>query len=462
MTQNKIKTLLVNASSGFFARNFLRTDASKLIKESGMMRVVVLVPEGKLEYYKKEFDEPHIVFDILAETRGLLLEAIFEFIDHASIHSKTAWMFHKSEFYRRGGNILIRYPRLWIRRFFWHLGKYKWWRNFLRLIYYMIPSKAYAPAFDKYKPDIVFCPTMVYHDQLILKEAKKKKVKTLGMVLSWDNLYTKTFLRVHPDRLLTQTSVIRDQAIKSGDYPAGHITVVGIPQYDRYFKKTKTIPRAEFIKNLGGDQSRKLLLYAFSGKLALDIEFNVLECLAEAIKSGKIKQKVDVLVRPYPRYDFPDWRLREIKEKYGFLVAGATAHIGGSSNDWEFDAKSIELLDNSLAHSDMVLATCTTFFIEGAIFDKPLIGIAFDGKKDLPYWLSARRFFEWEHLALLGSNGGIKLAKSADELAEAVNDYLENPKLLANGRARIVKQQCEYSDGESGKRVAEALLSFLE
>lgn len=461
MNQSFMKILMVNASNGFFARNFLRTDASSIIGKSGRLRVVVLVPKSKLDYYKKEFLEPYLAFDALPETRPLFWESVFEFIDHATVHSKTTWMFHTTEFYRRGGNIVLRLARLGARRLCWFLGQFKTWRKWLRWFYYILPSSAYAAMLDKYQPEAVFCPTMVYHDQLILKEAKKRGIKIIGAVLSWDNLFTKTYLRVHPDQLLTQTSIVRDQAARMADYPPDRITVVGIPQYDRYFRTPVIMPREEFIRGLGGDSSRKLILYAFSGKLALDIEFNVLDVLAKIISAGELRERVNVLVRPYPRFDFSQDKLVEFREKYGFLGMPAVAHTGGSSNDWEFDEEALNFLMNSLAHADAIISMYSTFFIEGAIFDKPLIAAAFDGYKKLDYWHSAARFFEWDHLASIRDFGGIDFARSPEDLARALQNALANPANGHEGRKKIVAQQCEYTDGQSGERVGKAILDFL-
>ena len=114
-----------------------------------------------------------------------------------------------------------------------------------------------------------------------------------------------------------------------------------------------------------------------------------------------------------------------------------------------------------LAHADLVITMYSTFFIEAAIFDKPLIAIAFDGFKKLDYWNSAERFFEWDHLKEIGELGGIWRVKSREELLAAINFYLANPGHLKDGRKKIVLRQTQFRDGQSAKRVADAILKFL-
>ncbi len=458
-----MRTILANISSGFFARSFLRTDSKKIIEAANDLRLVLLAPKEKLDYYKKEFPSPNIIFDELPDAQRAFGESFFKFIDNSILHTKTVTYLHKTELYRTGSSasIILRLPRYILRRILWIKGYFAFTRKFFRWLYYLIPSNIFGEIFDKYKPDLVYCPSMVYDDQLILREAKKRGIKTAGMVLSWDNLYSKTFLRVHPDKLLAHTSKIKEQAIFCGNYPEDKIVVTGVPQYDRYFQKKGIIPREEFIKSLGGDPNKKLVLYAFSGKAGLNIEFDIVDILAKAIKEKELRENVQVLVRPYPKFDFGEDRLKKFREKYGFLAASSMAHIGGGPEAWEFDENALSLLTNSLAHADLIITMYSTFFIEGAIFDKPLVGVVFDGYQKLNYWNSAKRFFEWDHLKDIGQLNGIWMVKSKDEFVKAINGYLINSKYLEEGRRAIVRQQCEFVDGESGARVAKELLRLL-
>jgi CDP-glycerol glycerophosphotransferase (TagB/SpsB family) len=119
-------------------------------------------------------------------------------------------------------------------------------------------------------------------------------------------------------------------------------------------------------------------------------------------------------------------------------------------------------LTNTLAHSDIIITMYSTFFIEGASFNKPLIGIAFDGLRKRTYWNSASRFFEWDHLREIKPLDGIWLVQSEEELSKAIEAYLKNPEYLERGREKIIQQQCEYTDGQAGKRVAKAIQRLLQ
>ncbi len=454
---------MVPIANSFFVRNFMRTDVFGVLKSKEDLRIVFLAPEEKIEYYKSEFPHPNVFFEKLPEFKDLASERFFRFLESSSIHTNTVTMLQRWQFLRaKHPSFFLRLVIYLVSRLFWHLGRFHRWRVVIRKSYLAVASSFFGGLFDKWRPDLVFAANMIYvEDHLLLREAKKRGIKTLGMALSWDNLYSKSLIRVPPDHLMVHTDTIRDQTIALGDYPPEKITVTGIPQYDDYFLKNRLLSRDEFVRSIGGDPAKKLIVYAFSGKAGLHIDFDIVKIIHEFVKDGKIAESVNVFLRPYPRYDFPEEKVRWIYRELGFLGRPPLKHIGSSKDSWEFDEESLDLLANTLAHADLVITMYSTFFIEAAIFDKPLIAIAFDGFKKLDYWNSAERFFEWDHLKEIGELGGIWRVKSREELLAAINFYLANPGHLKDGRKKIVLRQTQFRDGQSAKRVADAILKFL-
>ncbi|OHA02733.1 MAG: hypothetical protein A3J58_02625 [Candidatus Sungbacteria bacterium RIFCSPHIGHO2_02_FULL_52_23] len=456
-----MKTILIPVTTNFFSRNFLRTDAYGQLRASGAY-IVLLVPPRRLAYYRSEFSASHTRIEAMPDVRTWI-EDVFLFVETASIHSRTEEMLQFTELYRRGARraVLVRYAVFVVRRACWVLGRFSWWRMLVRRAYFLIPHSAAVAVLTHYRPDLVFAPAMIGGDYPFLKEAKRQGIKTAGMVLSWDNLFSKTLLRVHPDRLLVHTEYLKDQAVNLGDFPARGIEITGVPQYDRYFQRKSTVSRERFITALGGDPAKKLILYAFSGKSGIGIEFEVVKILHEIIKGGELGEDVEVLLRPYPRYDFPEEKLERMRRDYGFLAAPAVAHIGDGKDDWEFDGASADFLHATLAHADVVFTMYSTFFIEAAIFDKPILAVAFDGLKKRDYWNSAARFFEWEHLARLMRFKAMDVITDREEMARAIRTALKNPEAHAGGRSEIVRDQCGYTDGRAGERVAASLTRML-
>ena len=249
-------------------------------------------------------------------------------------------------------------------------------------------------------------------DYRLLLEAKRQKIKTVGMILSWDNLSSKVFLQVFPDQLIVHSNVIKDEAVRLAGYPAEKIIVTGVPQYDPYFQRKNLLSREEFCTQIGADPKKKIILYAASGKASSLFDLDIVEKLSGAIKSRVLPTGTQILIRPYPRYDFPSKKIEELQKRAKILIFSPVTHGGWEKDDWEFGDRDLNFLINSLAHADVILTMTSTFLIEGAIFDKPIISPIFNGQKKLNYWYRAERLLEFDHLASLKNFGAFEIARS--------------------------------------------------
>jgi hypothetical protein len=100
--------------------------------------------------------------------------------------------------------------------------------------------------------------------------------------------------------------------------------------------------------------------------------------------------------------------------------------------------------------------------LDACVLDKPVINIAFDGWNTLPYEKSARRGINYVHMAKLLALGGIRIARSFDDLEQHINAYLADPQLDHEGRMRSATQECGLQDGHAAARVVHALSELLQ
>jgi hypothetical protein len=66
------------------------------------------------------------------------------------------------------------------------------------------------------------------------------------------------------------------------------------------------------------------------------------------------------------------------------------------------------------------------------------------------------------HFSKVVRSGAVRIAGSSGEMVDLVNMYLASPSTDAAGRARIVLDQCEFTDGRSAERVAAAISTELQ
>jgi hypothetical protein len=99
--------------------------------------------------------------------------------------------------------------------------------------------------------------------------------------------------------------------------------------------------------------------------------------------------------------------------------------------------------------------------VDGAIFDRPQIGPAYDDSPRGKYDRTSQDLYYQEHYLPITHSGGLDIVRSEQELIAAIRDALVNPGRLAEGRKRMVREICTYDDGRATGRVADAVQGFL-
>jgi CDP-glycerol glycerophosphotransferase (TagB/SpsB family) len=117
-------------------------------------------------------------------------------------------------------------------------------------------------------------------------------------------------------------------------------------------------------------------------------------------------------------------------------------------------AESQQHLADTLSHSDVIVNVASTIAIEAAIFDTPVVNVAFDGERKQDFARSARRYYQFTHYTNITRHNAVRVAWSPDELIGHVRSYLDDPGQDRSGRAQVVREQCQFTDGRAAERVA--------
>ena len=315
--------------------------------------------------------------------------------------------------------------------------------------------------FRKYNPSLVFCPhVLAKFDIHFLKTSKRLGVKNIAMVNSWDSLTSRGLIRVFPDYLIVHNELIKDEAILLNGYPERNISIVGMPHFDYYVNDQRS-SRADFYNKVKIPLNKEIILFCPAGSRMNDTEWQVINMLDDAIKVGKINFPAHILVRQPPNADMI---MGDLKESENITFDRASLRFDtGDPNDWEWTREDMIHLADSLYHSRIVLNYASTMTIDAIALDKPLINIVFDGwekkeKKDSFSWFYHNR----THYKKAFATGGIRDVYSMDELVSAMNSYFLKPSIDADGRSRLVAQQCWKLDGKGGKRVSDLMRGLIQ
>ncbi len=434
------KTLVITVCEGSVVRTLLRSAFWRELTAAPEARIVLVAPAGKVEEYKKEFGSGQVVVEglpLYGMSRG---EKFLSFLMRNGYYSGTnVIMQHRT--YAIGESRLPPLPKQAVARI---LGVLPVARRLLRRLELRIaPSPAVAKLFDTYKPDLV-CSTVLLDEPIdvpVMREARRRGVPTAGMVRSWDNLTTYGLLRVPPDRFFAYNEFMRERAVALHDLPARTVEVVGTPAFDADAHPERALNREEYCKRLGIDPAKRIILYAAVGDYIFRHEGEVADVFEKLIEEGKLPEDCVVVFRAHPAFTSPLERIAGMR------------HVVPESTPEPV---------SSLCHAAVVVTAGSTMMLEAALFDKPVITVAFDGLTKEEYWFSIGRFHDHGvHILAALKVGAIAVAHSAEELAEAVCQGLAEPAARGAERAKLVERFVGPNRGNAAETLGRLVHDML-
>lgn len=455
-----MKTIFITAFHPFISKNILNTDVFKILEARNDLKIILLVPSARREFFETNYSSQSVAVEGIdtAQFSNSRSNSFFSWAAFFFIYS--FWIRRKRRDYLNahwGIYNFIKFHSFMILT--WLLSGHKSInRIFRNLDWRYSPSDFFKKQYDHYKPNLVFS-TDIYtdFDQAVIKEAKMRKIRTIGMVRSWDNNFSKGLCRFMPDKLIVNNETIRQEAIELHDFKEENIFIGGLPQFDDYLKAPFQ-NREEYFKSIRGDPGKKTVLFApgspeeFGG-----VNLMIPRALKEAKQKGILPKDVQFLISNHPHRpnDFS-----EFSGEKDFAVIWLGTKLGGRENV-EFSPENSKQLADMVYYADIVIWMASSIGLDALVFSKPEIVINFDGLESRPYWKSVRRFHDEDHMRAFFKTGGIKMAKKLEDVIQFVGEYLQNPHLDEEGRSKAREQQLWKVDGKSGERIANFVLSFL-
>jgi CDP-glycerol glycerophosphotransferase (TagB/SpsB family) len=248
-------------------------------------------------------------------------------------------------------------------------------------------------------------------------------------------------------------------------FPAGKIYESGVPHFDVYFQKDKLTPRDVLLQQLNLSPAQPCIFYGMVNPVFFPNELEILTWLVDRIRENAFIKPCTLIIRPHPQtirgyYARNTQELARLYALAGPNVAIDTPPVLSDRLAWDMPKSDMPHLASLLHGSAMFLSAGSTLSLEACILDRPVINIGFDGWEELPYEQSARRHLDYVHITKLLAMGGVRVARSFDELSSHINAYLKNPGLEQEARALSARQECGPQDGQATRRAGDALLQL--
>jgi len=457
-----MKTIFITAFTNFVVRNILETDFFKLVTGEKDIRLVIVAPEQERAYLEKNFGGKNVLVEGVAMPPLTKRQVLIGKLSRLFLNTYTIRLFNKLRTnFRNPFTVIGLYAGRAISPLL------QGWGPGIRLVrwldYHLITRRRFDALFEKHRPDLVFSTDITDRssgesDIDLIREAKRRGVRVVGMVRSWDNLTTRGVIREVPDRLLVHNEIIKRECLTLNRLPAEQVTIIGIPHYDKYVR-AKLQPREVFLKKVGLDPKKKTILFVTIADMFLQKQFGGKKPtynrhMLEQLSRLDAKQ-IQILAR-FPligEVDLGDW------QPPANIIFDKPATLFGKG---ELSADADTHLINILAHSDVVLPGPSTIAIDAMLFGKPIVWVGFDKDKNVPIEESVSKFMYVEHLHPLMDLKALRVAHDEEELLILIKNYLENPKLDEEQRKQVIALTCFKTDGQSAERLARAVLLCLK
>ncbi|MBI2052249.1 MAG: hypothetical protein HYT38_01035, partial [Candidatus Sungbacteria bacterium] len=307
-----MKTIFITLFQGTEAKSIFRTDIfSKLSSDTNIRLVFFVGSPERAEYYQKEFSHPRVVYEVVAGHIACGWDGFFSKLSFKLLNTKTVKLRRKIIWeenrnysaYFLGGLINTLFSRKGVRQLV------------RRWDYSLVNNNEFTKYFEKYFPDAVLLGHLFDDLEIsLLREAKRRGIKTIGFINSWDKLTARNIIRILPDKLLVFNNLVKLEAVKYADMAEKDIFVIGIPSYD-WHVNYKPLSREEFFIKKRLDLAKRLVVYAPMGKTFSNSDWDIIDLLQVAIKSSQIPN-AQLMVRFQPN-DFVDEL--ELKKRPGLV-----------------------------------------------------------------------------------------------------------------------------------------------
>jgi hypothetical protein len=318
--------------------------------------------------------------------------------------------------------------------------------------------------FERYAPVLLVTsnPGLILAEVPLLRTARRRGVRSMAIDASWDNFTNKIIPVRRVDRLVVWNELMKQQAVEFHGYRPEAIRVTGTPHWDVYFRGDRGSTRDLFLRRIGADSSRKLVTLTTTPLELYPHYDHVLRVMIDAMTHGRWPHPSQILVRVHPRDDI---------ERYKAFVGTPNVIVekpfpatvrAGDGLSVDITAQTQQHLADTLCHSNVVVQVASTIAIEASIFDTPVVNVSFDGDRPAEWTRSARRYLRFTHFTNVARHPSMNMAGTPEQLVDGIGQYLADPSVHAEGRRRVVQEQCQFLDGRSSERVARYVLETLD
>jgi len=471
------KRVFISADHGLALIYFLQSDVVSTLLDAGI-EVVVLTDGAVQAKVQERFDRSGLIFESIrleqaqsyAQTESPALQWWLHFLRRAgasrrinleAVDSYISQVEAEAESRRRMLFPLMKGVAKILR-----ISRYA--RQGLLRYQLRFTPQIYADLFERYQPDLVVASTPGWRlDRYLLREAAKRGISTVSVIVGWDNTSSYSLPGAQVDNIICWSDIQKQELILGSDWDPDRIYIGGIPSYDGYFNHSWLIPRSEYFQLHNLDPALKLISYAASF-VSFSPNIQNVEALAKLVSSDSLAQPSQLLVRMHPnhfagvqRFATERKQIQALADKFPRVHVVEPVPLGGAMD--YYSGEDMPEKTSMMAYSDVFITVYSTMVVEALVHGRPVVSACIDSPVGWPgkFTLHLSKIGGWPtHSRFRESNSG-RVAYNQVELQKAINHYLEKPNANSETRQQFIQKECTYTDGSAGKKTGEYLLSLI-
>jgi len=389
--QKSDKRVLIVISSDLFVRNLIKTSALNEIEKKYNCSIIaseeVINKQPLIEKtnfcgfykYSKSIEKWHFRFFNILMWRNRKKSSTFKYRILRNIKiEKLIWRGKTNQYFLS----LLQFVAFNLFR------NYGFWQGLLlgnRLVYPIVSllyerimpiNREISDYIQKIDPDIIIFPSSAYDAEGtdVIRVARTKNIKSIFLIDNWDNLSSKTIFYYSPDFLTVWGEQSLEHAQSIHGFDRACTFIIGTPRFDHYYNLVDTDLKSYF----------DFPYVLFVGCSIPFDETSALKILEDEIENNPaIYHNLKVVYRPHP------WRNPRDKEvvfnpdyfKHIVLdpqVADAYLTNQGRCNHNIGFQPETEYYPSLLKNAKFIIGPLTSMLIEGIIFKKAVLALAYD------------------------------------------------------------------------------------
>lgn len=290
--------------------------------------------------------------------------------------------------------------------------------------------------------------------------AQRLSIPTATFIFSWDNLASKGRMMYTFDYYLVWSELMKKELLHF--YPgtsAGHIAVVGTPQFEPYVMKEYHMTKDEVYSELGLNPSKKTICYSCADAGIGQNDPLYIQAIYRYVSE---RDDLQLLVRTSPAEDGE--RFYHLKEQYPNIKWNIPDWFQARCNHLENwsqripQKKDLSLLCGILKYCEVNVNMLSTMSLDFMLFDKPVVNIAWGNNDNGLY--NDQLFLSYHHLQPVIHGNAVYLSTDEKSLHESLDMALLRPEDRTHQRKELLNLQISKALLGTSERIAKTLYSW--